>query len=248
MNPQFESVLFQEYPQVYEYADGDYMGHGDGGPAPIAVDGIACEDGWFRLVNELSASIERYNERVKETAHIVAVKEKFGGLRVNTDILPDRIEATVKFAEKVSQRVCERCGEMESAQPHTKQGCRKTLCEPCALDWKGVGEEIEIWQFPIDCHECGEETLVVYPRGVGGEHGGSWVSVGEELSDRAYCSVEQVYSSVQKQFVWGNTCLSCGAYQGNYYVYEAANGYVDSVGDWLPTQQFDCIDELTRKK
>lgn len=228
MDESLESRLYEQFPEVFRYSDMERAVDELEGTAPISVDGIQCDDGWYRVIRSLAASISSENDRYRsdedgKIVSVVQLKEKFGGLRVYLTHQPDFVRGAVRTAERMAEQTCELCGATEgNVRRHDNSGWMKTVCESCAMEWKDVDREVPIWKFTMDCHNCGEETDVVYPYGIGGSHGGSWGSVGAQLAQASYCNVKQVYSDTQDSMVWGNVCEHCGAYQGNYFVYEAA--------------------------
>lgn len=126
------------------------------------------------------------------------------------------------MAGVMSRQVCERCGATSTVRRQKADGEMKTLCEPCGLTWRSVPETVPVRRFTYECYKCGAATPVVYPSGIGGPHGGAWTTVGAEIATWEGTHVEPVFSEVQRQWVYGNCCAECGAYQGNYYVYKAA--------------------------
>lgn len=248
MDQRLEQGLFDNYPVLYKYTNSEAATEEFDSAPPITYDGIVCDDGWYTLLNVLSSVLESINDSRDEPIHALQLKEKHGSLRITTTDHPPEAEGIIQTIRALSRLTCERCGTTDGAQPHHNGGGPKTLCEPCALDWQNIDDEIEIWQFTMECFKCETETPVVYPQQLGGNHGGTWETVGPILKNKSYCSVQQHFSNVQKKLVWGNTCRNCGAYQGNYYVYEAAQEYVQQADGWYPLADFDCIDIIERTK
>lgn len=241
MDAQREARLAERYPifyGAYDHAPADY----DDEPVPpLTVDGFACDDGWCALLEAAGQAIEQQNEADDEpTVRAIQVKEKFGQLRLYTDKSTPEAYAVTKLVETLSAKMCEWCGKTKGTRRRDQAGHLKTLCVSCAAEWAGLPDEVEIWKFPTECHKCETDISVVYPRGVGGPHGGTWEAVGETLADQPYCNVEKTYSEVQDQPVWGNICTECGAYQGNYHVYTAATERADAIGDWTETDDEFC--------
>ncbi|MDO8751116.1 MAG: hypothetical protein Q7K03_08240 [Dehalococcoidia bacterium] len=87
----------------------------------------------------------------------------------------------------------------------------------------GYYYEVDIYRFKIGCYRCHKETPVVYV-----ENKTSGTVFGEigpkELQDdfiQKYAFVKPVFSQTQNQTVVGNVCTSCGAYNGNFFVWHA---------------------------
>lgn len=246
MNSQLENILFDTYSTLFAAVTDETVTDSDS-PPPIAKNGIDCDDGWYRIILHLCESLATINETLEDRLiHITALQTYRGILFVKTTDRPQQAALVIEFAQRLSSDTCELCGTTTGAQVHTSgTNTHKTLCEQCSIGWKDTETDIEIWRFSMNCHRCNADTPVVYPRGLGGNHGGTWDTVGECLTQKPYCTVEQVYSSVQDQFVWGNMCESCGAYQGNFYVYQAAMETVEQANGWYPISDFDCIDIVT---
>ena len=85
--------------------------------------GFSCGDGWFDLIDELCDSIQSYidnnsrQDRIIPQVIVEQVKEKFGTLRFYYQGGNDTIHGMVWFAESMSGRICEKCGN-----PGTRQG------------------------------------------------------------------------------------------------------------------------------
>ncbi len=222
MNQELEAYLTDSYPTFFHYRATDET-VADGMDPAIAHE-IACDDGWFPLIEAVATIAKKqFNTRGdRETIHATQIKEKFGALRIYVNRSPDRITAATWMAQRLSEQMCERCGATQGTRKQSDTGWMKTLCESCGLEWRGVPEEVPVWQFTYECHECGSETPVLYPVGVGGKHGGAWEPVGEQLKTLTEGNIQEVFSEVQRTVVYGNCCVECDAYQGNYYVYEAA--------------------------
>lgn len=85
--------------------------------------GFACGDGWFDLIDELCDSIQSYidnnsrQDRIIPQVIVEQVKEKLGTLRFYYEGGDELIQGMVWFAESMSSRICEKCGN-----PGTRQG------------------------------------------------------------------------------------------------------------------------------
>ena len=66
-----------------------------------------CGNGWYDLIDVLCSIIER---RATPDTDITQIKEKFGGLRFYCHGVDDYCYGMIDFAEKISTRICEECG------------------------------------------------------------------------------------------------------------------------------------------
>jgi hypothetical protein len=88
--------------------------------------GICCGDGWYKILDELSAKLEPLG--------VVAlqVKEKFGGLRFYIGPVSkehsDEVYAAIDEASTTSTKTCERCGKPGKVRG---SGWVKVLCDEC---------------------------------------------------------------------------------------------------------------------
>jgi hypothetical protein len=91
---------------------------------PIAF-GFECDDGWFRILDELMGRIQEVDK--DKIVVIYQVKEKFGGLRFNPGSSTEEVNNIIEEYEKKSYEVCEVCGEEgELCEDHHWY---KTVCE-----------------------------------------------------------------------------------------------------------------------
>lgn len=78
--------------------------------------GFECGDGWFTLIDELCGDIQSYidnnsrGDRNIPQVTVDQVKEKFGTLRFYYEGGNDLIHGMVWFAESMSGKICEVCG------------------------------------------------------------------------------------------------------------------------------------------
>lgn len=122
MKDELEKKLVNKYPKLYEdYGGSIYetcMGRG-----------FECGDGWYDIIDELSAKLEPLNVKAEQ------VKEKFGGLRFYVSgrdgKLPDETYDYIQQAEDKSGETCEVCGK-----PGKKHGESwiVTRCDKCGLE------------------------------------------------------------------------------------------------------------------
>jgi len=83
--------------------------------------------------------------------------------------------------------------------------------------------EIELWMWFRKCWKCGKETPVVWtPHSVVGEFSidpDSFKELPKRISE-IYPFFKLTYSKTMEENVYGNLCVNCGAYQGNWFVRE----------------------------
>lgn len=87
--------------------------------------------GWEHIVDLACSRIQRENEKFKpeDRMKIVQVKEKFGGLRLYTNMYTDETEKIIDIAERAAAETCENCGSKEDVS--AKGGWIKTYCAKC---------------------------------------------------------------------------------------------------------------------
>jgi len=124
MSPELERRLVETYPQLFA----DY-----GAPPnrSLMAFGFECGDGWFDLVDTLCAELARLDPPGEDLPlRAMQVKEKYGTLRFYVGFCTDEAIALIAFAEALSARICETCGNRGRTRG---AGWLKTLCELCAL-------------------------------------------------------------------------------------------------------------------
>lgn len=105
---EFEAKLVKEFPNLYKDM------HGSPTQTCMAW-GINTGPGWFELIHQLSANLERMilampeNERAEYKAF--QVKEKWGTLRFNMCESTKEMDHTISEAEVASEHICQECGE-----------------------------------------------------------------------------------------------------------------------------------------
>lgn len=140
MSPELEKKLMEKYPDLYDYKSED------GKSSDISHYGFSHGDGWFNIIDCLSATITDIMRRHPARKHLTRnefsdqvqvkaaqVKEKFGSLRFYVDNGNSEVSAAISMAEAMSSRTCEKCGS-----PGTGRGGGwiKTLCDECESDKK----------------------------------------------------------------------------------------------------------------
>ncbi len=100
---------------------------------PIHIN-IACHDGWFKLIKELSENIQKeltkLDINLKKDFYVEQIKEKFGGLRFYVNFIPsNKISELIKIAEEKSYTICEDCGKKGKLRGDLPWVL--TLCDEC---------------------------------------------------------------------------------------------------------------------
>jgi ribosomal protein S27AE len=120
MNREFEDALMASYPAIYRCLKPRFSG----GCL------FECDDGWYRIIDELSCKLEVESWR----SHLVAieVREKLGSLRLRLrGDITGAVNNWLTEAARLSQRTCERCGQPAALRGH-EDGRVRTLCPTCA--------------------------------------------------------------------------------------------------------------------
>lgn len=94
----------------------DYKGY----TREAALDSVG--KGWAPLIHELFDRLPQISPTIK----IIQVKEKWGGLRIYTDVYLERLEKLIQDLETRSFSMCERCGNLGVLR---QGGWYMTLCD-----------------------------------------------------------------------------------------------------------------------
>ncbi|MFJ5296718.1 hypothetical protein ACIQAL_09360 [Pseudomonas sp. NPDC088368] len=122
MSPELEHNLFAKYPELLGYQD-------DSGVYRPRIWGFEHHDGWYTLLDVLCHSIQKRIESCPQPqVSITQVKEKFGELRFYYSGGDEHIAGAVEFAEHLSSRICEECG-----QPGSKSQIKSWIITRCEL-------------------------------------------------------------------------------------------------------------------
>jgi uncharacterized protein with HEPN domain len=120
--------LIERYPSLYRLADAPPVPSSP----PFAREGFACGDGWFKIVDRLSAKLSADPNLV-----IGQIKEKLGLLRIYFEpspLPPDEIEeatdAALAEAVAESRVTCEWCGR--PGKHAQREGRWSIMCGACA--------------------------------------------------------------------------------------------------------------------
>lgn len=94
--------------------------------------GFECGDGWYTLIHDLCQSIMTHCSTTGDPVPVaVQVKEKYGGLRFYVDDATDHVQKIIDHYERISDGICEVCGEPGTARD---DGWLTTRCD---LHYKG---------------------------------------------------------------------------------------------------------------
>lgn len=122
MTPEKQKKLYDKYPKLFAQKD-----------MPMSQTcmfwGIECGDGWESLIDFVCEKLSEYDETKKLGIQFVQIKEKFGGLRIYTNISDEFIEAILDVAEDVSLMTCEDCGR--KGKTYDFNGWYRTVCKQC---------------------------------------------------------------------------------------------------------------------
>lgn len=133
MSPDKDATLCRKYPMLYAQRT-------RGMRETSMCWGFECGDGWFALIDRLSAALEAINKTLPngQKVEAVQVKTKYGGLRFYTNGAPygngapiatcDRVDNLILAAEDESYRTCEQCGKRGKSNA---KGWIETLCDEC---------------------------------------------------------------------------------------------------------------------
>lgn len=120
MNRELENALVERYPAIYRSLQPRFSGGSQ----------FECDDGWYRIIEELSCKLDA-EARIMGLL-VVEVREKLGSLRfrLRGDIT-SAVDSWLAEATRLSQCTCERCGQSAMLRGH-KDGRVRTLCPTCA--------------------------------------------------------------------------------------------------------------------
>jgi hypothetical protein len=125
MTPEHDKYLCEKYPKLYAQRNGDPM-------STLMCFGFEVGDGWFSLIDKLSAKLEKLNDTKDAKIEAMQVKEKYGSLRFYINGVPIALDkevyAAINEAEDESYKTCESCGK--PGEPNDR-GWISTLCPEC---------------------------------------------------------------------------------------------------------------------
>jgi len=144
MTEEKEKSLCEKYPRIFRDRLGDPQ-------QPPMCFGFEHGDGWYDIIDTLCGTIQHHldwKRRLDEFKTLtdaewdeshqtvaVQVKEKWGGLRFYVDNTDDYVRGAIDMAEKLSYRVCEKCGSPGQRRPGI---WIRTLCEGCHTKGRSV--------------------------------------------------------------------------------------------------------------
>ncbi|GJH17344.1 hypothetical protein CBA19CS22_12400 [Caballeronia novacaledonica] len=122
MKSVYEKFLIDTYPTIYQTLE----------PAGRGGERFECGDGWYEIVEELSAELEAIaTAGGANRLNVVQVKEKLSALRVYFDRpAPAAAIKLVDAAIERSRVTCELCGGPGELRRY-RRGWLRTLCEEC---------------------------------------------------------------------------------------------------------------------
>jgi hypothetical protein len=92
----------------------------EGYDLPLALESVG--KGWAPLVEEVFSFIEKNRIHSK----VIQVKEKWGGLRIYTDVMHDALDRKIEEVSKKSFSICEQCGDPGALR---EGSWYRTLCD-----------------------------------------------------------------------------------------------------------------------
>jgi len=95
--------------------------HYSGYSRELAIQSVGA--GWEPLIHEVFDVLESIKGQVK----IIQVKEKWGGLRIYTDYINEKVDIAIRNAERKSFTMCEVCGK--EGKLRNCNGWYRTLCD-----------------------------------------------------------------------------------------------------------------------
>jgi hypothetical protein len=125
MKTALEKALYEKYPELYRR-------HDDSSQVTSMCWGFQCGDGWYNLLDDLSAKITLQAKGIVaqggEWPAIEEVRQDSGCLRVTISGGNDTIDDLITEAEMESTATCELCGSVAEIPSETML---KVLCTSC---------------------------------------------------------------------------------------------------------------------
>ena len=180
---------------------------------------------WSLVNNEDYNNFEKYEKLVRELRDL---RNNFDWKVV--DHLGNDITKGVKLYDLLKLVAKDYKGE-HVPNSQNKEIHFKSLEDICDQFEKNISElkEIKIYKWNKDCWKCHKETphisyCLVFQGVVLGCIGD--IEKLDEILLKEYPFVKRVYSKTQGRRVIGNTCGHCGAYQGNFFIFDEIIHYV----------------------
>lgn len=124
MDEKLEKQIFDKYPALYRQKDLNMR-------ETCMVWGISTGDGWYKIIEDMSAKITKHAKDNNLVIEAAQVKEKFGLLRVYLETYDDVTEKIIAEAEEASAKTCEECGDTSEKVTTSGRGWIQTLCAKC---------------------------------------------------------------------------------------------------------------------
>ena len=87
---------------------------------------LHCPFGWRGVVS-------RTLDKLSDGCRVAQIKEKFGGLRLYTDMCTDADDRAIQAAETACWFVCQDCGSSDESVNTEGPGWVRTLCGACRV-------------------------------------------------------------------------------------------------------------------
>jgi hypothetical protein len=108
MNLRLTSLLYERYPKIFQ----EHIL-----PVSHMPIGFACDDGWFDVIDALCELLQfDVEHNARPQIHARQVKQKMGTLRFHTSKRTEEQNGMILFAESISGRICEVCGNPGKTQ------------------------------------------------------------------------------------------------------------------------------------
>jgi len=130
MRDELDEKLVKEFPNLYRNRNG-------GMRTTCMYWGFEHGDGWFDIIYELSAKLEKLILEIpkedREWTCASQVKEKYGTLRFYMTMETDEMSTFISEAERKSEITCETCGKPGEIRG---RGWLMCICDECYKDNK----------------------------------------------------------------------------------------------------------------
>jgi len=124
MKKELQNKLFEKWPILFRQKGLSMM-------ETCMCWGIDCGDGWYDILLTLCELVDwhlEHNAAEGTTFEFSQIKEKYGTLTIYYEGGDEFIEGAVWMAERMSSKVCERCGKKGK---RIGGGWVYTLCDDC---------------------------------------------------------------------------------------------------------------------
>ena len=103
MDPKLEQKLYDKYPEFFRQ-------HNLSMQETCMCWGICTGDGFYKIIDTMAKKLTAYAKKHKIVLECTQLKEKWGLLRVYTNVGNSAIYKIIAKAEHASARTCEICG------------------------------------------------------------------------------------------------------------------------------------------